>query len=43
MAILCRVAFDELAMWGARTTFFNLYTLPIHELKKGVKLGDTFG
>lgn len=25
--------------------FFNplLYTLPIHELKKGVKLGDTFG
>jgi len=21
----------------------NLYTLPIHELKKGVKLGDTFG
>ena len=21
----------------------TLYTLPIHELKKGVKLGDTFG
>ena len=21
----------------------RLYTLPIHELKKGVKLGDTFG
>jgi hypothetical protein len=21
----------------------SLYTLPIHELKKGVKLGDTFG
>jgi hypothetical protein len=21
----------------------NLYALPIHEIKKGVKLGDTFG
>jgi hypothetical protein len=21
----------------------EVYTLPIHELKKGVKLGDTFG
>ena len=25
------------------TSLPSLYTLPIHELKKGVKLGDTFG
>ena len=26
-----------------RDVFERLYTLPIHELKRGVKLGDTFG
>jgi len=31
-------AIGFISTWGC-----NLYTLPIHELKKGVKLGDTFG
>ena len=28
---------------GAHPWSSSLYTLPIHELKKGIKLGDTFG